>query len=120
MSNIAHVRPSQNWHYLVMKIRELNDQLLFVPRSTAMLTASQYELSTEGANNHHRNRTLDAAELLEPQAILKEVDALNKVSIALHGLTEEHVAISDGLLRVAESVRNMATMLAVLAVVTTR
>lgn len=105
-----------------MKIRELTkDQLLSVPCPTCSVTINQpCELSTGALRNDpHRSRRLEVADLLQPPDIFKEVDTLNEVSTALHGLAEEHVAISDGLLRVAESVRNMATLLAVL-VVTTR
>ena len=104
-----------------MKIRELTPkQPLFLPWPTCSVPITQIELSAGSLRNApHRNRRRGAAEVLQPQDILKEVDTLNDVSRALHGLAEEHVAISDGLLRVAESVRNMATLLAVL-VVTTR
>ena len=53
------------------------------------------------------------------EAILKEVDVLNGVGTNLQGLADEHVAISNELLRAAESVRNVATLLAVLVATTT-
>ena len=71
-------------------------------------------LSTVGA---YDQRTFDATKVIHSQDIAKQVDTLNGVSAALHGLADQHDAMADGLLCVAEGVRNMATMLAVLLVV---
>jgi hypothetical protein len=105
-----------------MKIRELTkDQLLSVPCPTCGAAVKEpCELTTGSRRSEpHRDRKLIAAEAQPPQAILKEVDTLNQVSTALQGLAGEHVAISDGLLRVAESILNAATLLAVLVATTT-
>jgi hypothetical protein len=48
------------------------------------------------------------------QAILNEVDQLHNVSTRLEGLAERYPAVSAALLAVAGSVRNTATILAVL------
>jgi hypothetical protein len=48
------------------------------------------------------------------QAILHEVDQLHNVSTRLEGLAEQHPAVSEALLTIAGSVRNTATILAVL------
>jgi hypothetical protein len=48
------------------------------------------------------------------EAMLREVDVLRGVSTSLHGLADEHPAISEGLLRVAESIHNAAVLLTVL------
>jgi hypothetical protein len=104
-----------------MKIRELTkDQLLSVPCPTCGVAIEvPCELTTGYPRNEpHRDRKLVAAEL-HPQRILKQVDALNEVGIVLDGLADEHIEISTGLLCVAESVRNVATILAVLVVATT-
>jgi hypothetical protein len=47
-------------------------------------------------------------------AILDEVDQLNNVSTRLEGLAEQHVPITEALITIAGSVRNAATLLAVL------
>jgi hypothetical protein len=49
------------------------------------------------------------------EAILHEVEQLHKVSTRLEGLAEQHPPVSSALLTIAESVRNTATLLAVLA-----
>jgi len=49
-------------------------------------------------------------------AILREVDRLHSVSTRLEGLAEQHAPIAEALLTIAESVRNTATVLAVLVV----
>ena len=49
------------------------------------------------------------------EAILREVDHLHGVGARLEGLADEHPKMSEGLLGVAGSVRNAATLLAVLA-----
>lgn len=48
------------------------------------------------------------------QAILNEVDRLNEVGSRLDGLAEEHPVATQELLTIAGSVRNVATLLAVL------
>jgi hypothetical protein len=48
------------------------------------------------------------------QAILDEVDQLHNVSTRLEGLAEDHPRVSDALVIIAGSVRNTATILAVL------
>jgi hypothetical protein len=48
------------------------------------------------------------------QAILHEVDQLQNVSTRLEQLAEQHPAVSAALLTIAGSVRNTATILAVL------
>jgi hypothetical protein len=48
------------------------------------------------------------------QAILREVDQLNKVSTRLEALAERNLVLSEPLLTVAGSVRNAATILALL------
>ena len=47
-------------------------------------------------------------------AILREVDELCGVSARLEGLAERHALISEALMTIAGSVRNTATVLAVL------
>jgi len=49
-------------------------------------------------------------------AILREVDQLHSVSTRLEGLAEQHGPISEALMTIAGSVRNTATVLAVLVV----
>jgi hypothetical protein len=49
-------------------------------------------------------------------AILREVDQLHNVSTRLEGLADQHPPISDALLTIAGSVRDTATVLAVLVV----
>jgi hypothetical protein len=51
---------------------------------------------------------------MDIEAILREVDVLYGVGTRLEGLADERSIISEGLLRVAESVRNMAALLSVL------
>ena len=48
------------------------------------------------------------------EAVLHEVDQLHNVSIRLEGLAEQHPPVSEALLTIAGSVRNTATVLAVL------
>jgi hypothetical protein len=48
------------------------------------------------------------------QAILSEVDQLHNVSTRLEALAEKHPILSQPLITVAGSVRNTATVLAVL------
>jgi len=48
------------------------------------------------------------------QAILDEVDQLQSVSTRLEGLAEHHPPVSEALVMIAGSVRNTATVLAVL------
>ena len=48
------------------------------------------------------------------EAILHEVDQLHNVSTRLEGLAEQHTPITEALLTIAGSVRNAATLLAVL------
>jgi hypothetical protein len=48
------------------------------------------------------------------EAILREVNVLYGVGTRLESLADEHNIISEGLLRVAESVRNMAALLSML------
>jgi hypothetical protein len=105
-----------------MKIRELTkDQLLSVPCPTCGAAVKEPCERTTGSRRSepHRDRKLIAADAQQPQAILKEVDTLNQVGISLHGLADQHAAISDGLLRVAESILHAATLLAVLVATTT-
>ena len=105
-----------------MKIRELTkNQLLSVPCPTCGVAIQEpCELITGYPRNEpHQNSKLIAADPLHPRAILKQVDTLNEVGITLQGLADEHVEISGGLLCVAESVRNVATLLSVLVVTTT-
>ena len=52
------------------------------------------------------------------EAILNEVDQLQNVSTRLEELAEQHTAVSAALLTIAGSVRNTATILAVLVVAT--
>jgi hypothetical protein len=47
-------------------------------------------------------------------AILDEVDQLHSVSTRLEGLAERHPPMTESLLTIAGSVRNTATILAVL------
>ena len=48
------------------------------------------------------------------EAILHEVEQLHQVSSRLDGLAEQHPPVSEALLTIAGSVRNTATLLAVL------
>jgi len=48
------------------------------------------------------------------QAILHEVDELHNVSTRFEGLAEQYPPVSEALVTIAGSVRNTATMLAVL------
>jgi len=48
------------------------------------------------------------------QAILREVDQLQNVSMGLEALAERHPPLSEPLTTIAVSVRNTATLLAVL------
>jgi hypothetical protein len=48
------------------------------------------------------------------EAILDEVDQLHHVSTRLEGLAELHLPITEALMSIAGSVRNTATILAVL------
>jgi len=48
------------------------------------------------------------------QAILSEVDQLQNVSTRLEALAEQHAPITEALMTIAGSVRNTATLLAVL------
>jgi hypothetical protein len=48
------------------------------------------------------------------EAILNEVDQLHNVSTRLEGLAEKHPSVSQALTTIAGSVRNTATILAVL------
>jgi hypothetical protein len=48
------------------------------------------------------------------EAILNEVDQLHNVSTRLEGLAEQHEPVSKALMTIAGSVRNTATILAVL------
>ncbi len=48
------------------------------------------------------------------EAILTEVENLHSVSTRLEGLAESHPPVSEALVTVAGSVRNAATVLAVL------
>ena len=48
------------------------------------------------------------------EAILHEVEQLHLVSTRLDGLAEQHPPVSEALLTIAGSVRNTATLLAVL------
>jgi hypothetical protein len=47
-------------------------------------------------------------------AILREVDQLHSVSTRLEGLADQHLPLSEGLLTIAGSIRETATVLAVL------
>jgi hypothetical protein len=47
------------------------------------------------------------------EAILHEVDQLHSVSTRLEGLAEQHPPVADALITIAGSVRNTATVLAV-------
>jgi hypothetical protein len=47
-------------------------------------------------------------------AILREVDELRSVSTRLEGLAEQHAPMAEILMTIAGSVRNTATVLAVL------
>jgi hypothetical protein len=47
-------------------------------------------------------------------AILREVDELCSVSTRLEGLAERHAPMSEALMTIAGSIRNTATVLAVL------
>ena len=49
------------------------------------------------------------------QAILNEVDQLHSVSARLEELAEKHPPVSEPLMKIAGSVRNTATVLALLA-----
>ena len=48
------------------------------------------------------------------EAILHEVERLHQISTRLDGLAEQHPRVSKALLTIAGSVRNTATLLAVL------
>ena len=48
------------------------------------------------------------------EAILDEVDQLHNVSTRLEGLAAQHAPITEALITIAGSVRNTATILAVL------
>jgi hypothetical protein len=48
------------------------------------------------------------------EAILNEVDQLHSVSTRLEELAEQHESVSKALEAIAESIRNTATILAVL------
>jgi hypothetical protein len=48
------------------------------------------------------------------EAILNEVDQLHSVSTRLEGLAEQHPPVSGARMKIAGSVRNTATLLAVL------
>jgi hypothetical protein len=48
------------------------------------------------------------------EAILNEVDQLHNVSTRLEGLAEQHPPVSGPLIKIAVSVRNSATLLALL------
>jgi hypothetical protein len=48
------------------------------------------------------------------EAILNEVDQLHSVSTRLEGLADQHPPVSKALITIAGSVRNTATILAVL------
>jgi hypothetical protein len=48
------------------------------------------------------------------EALLTEVENLHSVSTRLDGLAENHPHVSEALITIAESVRNTATVLAVL------
>ncbi|MBZ5651171.1 MAG: hypothetical protein LAO18_11870 [Acidobacteriia bacterium] len=48
------------------------------------------------------------------EAILNEVDELHGVSERLEGLAEQHPPVAEALITIAGSVRNTATLLAVL------
>ena len=51
------------------------------------------------------------------EAILNEVDQLQGVSARLDGLAEQNLPITEALMTIAESVRNTAIVLAVVAAV---
>ena len=51
---------------------------------------------------------------MQLDAILHEVDQLHNVSTRLEGLADQHPPISEALLTIAGSVRDTATVLAVL------
>ena len=53
---------------------------------------------------------------MQLDAILHEVDQLHNVSTRLEGLADQHPPISEALLTIAGSVRDTATVLAVLVV----
>ena len=48
------------------------------------------------------------------EAILNEVDQLHNVSTRLEGLAEQHEPVSNALTTIAGTIRNTATILAVL------
>ena len=48
------------------------------------------------------------------EAILDEVEELHRVSARLEGLAKQHPLVSEALVTIAGSVRNTATILAVL------
>jgi hypothetical protein len=48
------------------------------------------------------------------QAILREVDQLNRVSTHLEALAEQHPRVSEPLTTIAGNIRNIATLLEVL------
>jgi hypothetical protein len=50
------------------------------------------------------------------EAILHEVDQLNRVSTRLEALAERHPLVSEALITIAGNVRSTATVLAVLVV----
>ena len=51
---------------------------------------------------------------MQPNAILHEVQQLHNVSDRLDSLAEQHPLVSEGLVTIAGSVRNTATLLEVL------
>jgi hypothetical protein len=70
VSDIAHVRYSQHWHYVVMKIRPLTkDQLLSVPCPTCGAAIKEPCQLTSGyrRNEPHRNRKFNSADALQAQ-----------------------------------------------------
>ena len=54
------------------------------------------------------------------EAILDEVDQLHNVSTRLEGLAEQHPPVSQALIRIAGTVRDTATILAVLVATKSR
>ena len=55
----------------------------------------------------------ESGALMPFEAILHEVDQLHNVSTRLEGLAEQHPPVSEALTKIAGSVRNTATILAV-------
>ena len=66
---------------------------------------------------HHLGFFPKSGVSLDPEAILTEVDQLKGVSTRLHGLAEQYPSVTEALMTVAGSVRNVASVLGVLVAI---